>query len=107
MYCENEKLNIILENIINDISLCLTVNEIRIFGSQLDSPNPDSDIDLVIFCNDNTEYDNIISKLGIITCKFKQFIHPVIYEKNIGEIEKNEFINNYILRRSKIIFKAV
>jgi predicted nucleotidyltransferase len=102
----SEKLGIILENVINDLSLCITVNEIRIFGSQLDNPNPNSDIDLAIFCNDNTEYNNIMTKLGIITCKFKQFIHPVIYEKSIAELEKNEFINNHILKKSKVLFKG-
>ena len=107
MYSEEEKLNMILESIIKELSLCVTVNEIRLFGSQLDSPNSSSDIDLVIFCNNKTEYSSIITKLGILICKYKQFIHPVIYEKSISEIEENKFINNNIIKKSKIIFKTM
>jgi len=107
MNSEKKKLSLVLNRIIKEMSSCISINEIRLFGSQLLKPNSKSDIDLVIFCIDNFEYNEIIKKLGMITCEYNQFIHPIIYDYDINRIKKNNFIKENILNKSKIIFKPM
>jgi predicted nucleotidyltransferase len=98
-----------IDNIVNEVVVALknfsTIDEIRLFGSQVFKHNNTSDIDLFIECIDNNEYEIIMKALSKISCKYKIFIHPIIFIKNLGIMRKNQYHKKNIIDSSFVLFK--
>jgi predicted nucleotidyltransferase len=88
-----------------ELSKYKSINEIRMFGSQVKQSNLKSDIDIMILYDNNDEYELIIKDLVKISHENDIIIHPVVYEKNIDDLKENYFINENIIKKSKIIFQ--
>lgn len=100
--------DVIISNVIDDVTNKLkeinTVNEIRLFGSQVKSYNINSDIDILVLCSNNDSYELIMEKLSKIVNEYKILIHPVIKIINKNEVITNRFIIKYVLNESRILF---
>jgi predicted nucleotidyltransferase len=92
----------ILNEVVVDLKKNVTINEIRLFGSQVYEHKVTSDIDLFIECSNDEEYEIIIKKISEISCKYKLFIHPVIFTKKL--VTMNQYYKINIMDNSIILF---
>jgi predicted nucleotidyltransferase len=92
-------------DLLDKLSRYQSVDEIRMFGSQVLEYNQKSDIDIMILYNNINDYEYIIKDLSKISYERNILIHPVMFEQNIEELEQNYFIKENILKKSKIIYQ--
>ena len=87
-----------LESVISQVSDCVAVSKIYLFGSYYNGTyNEDSDIDIAFFVKDKENLLEAHRKINRLTCKYPIDIQPQIFyeceldEKNgiVGEIAEN------------------
>lgn len=81
-----------------------SIYEIRLFGSQNEKHNNESDIDIAILCYNKNDYNDILKCLVSISERQKTLIHPVIFQESIEEICKNKYKKLNIIDESSIIY---
>ena len=99
-----------LKKIISDLKMLAkqvsVINEINIFGSYAKgNPSDSSDLDVVVLCDDNSAYDDIIKKIFELTQKYNKFVHPVIYDKPKHFLLDNIYIKTNIFDNSILVYK--
>lgn len=94
-----------IQSIAENLKSFTSIEQVRLFGSQLRTPSKNSDVDIFITVNDSSQYTDILKLLSELSINNSTLIHPVIVEKKDESVRSNKFIKENILDNSEIIYQ--
>jgi len=102
---QNNKVSLIISDIIENGRELEFINKIILFGSQVNKLSKKSDIDIIIIIDDENNRKLITKKIAMTSLNYNMLIHPIILTAD--EFIKRKNMKNYqqLLSNSKVIYE--